>query len=87
MRDPSPQARLFPLRPLDRPVRAQAGRFRQWRRPTLAEFVAEVEHEFGRSVDTTSLFETGIDRSETLSPDEVRALCGQLGVPAEDFGV
>ena len=58
-----------------------------WRSPTFAEFVAQVEHEFGGSVDVSRLFSAGLGSNEHLSPDEVKALCGQLGVPAEDFGV
>ncbi|MDX1500876.1 MAG: hypothetical protein R3325_00840 [Thermoanaerobaculia bacterium] len=85
MRDFSPQARLFPLEPVDRSRHALRGS--RWPGPTFGEFVTELEHEFGSSVDTTSLFLTGLDRRDTLSPAEVKALCAQLGVPAEDFGV
>jgi hypothetical protein len=29
----------------------------------------------------------GYGRSERLTPADIEELCGQLGVPAEDFGV
>ena len=60
---------------------------RSWQRPSFAEFVRQVEHEFGDTVDTSSLYLTHADRNEPLTPNSVRALCEQLGVPAEDFGV
>lgn len=61
--------------------------FRRWRRPTFAQFVRQVEHEFGDSVDTSSLLLTHTDSDEPLPPSSIRALCEFLGVPAEDFGV
>jgi hypothetical protein len=60
---------------------------RDWRRPTLAEFARQVEHEFGDSVDLSSLALAKMDGDETLSPGTVRTLCDLLGVPPEDFGV
>lgn len=58
-----------------------------WSRPTLREFVAQVEQEFGKGVDLSALFHTGLGRNERLSPADVKALCGQLGLPPDDFGV
>ena len=58
----------------------------RWQGPTLGEFVDRVEREFGAPSDLTDLL-SGAGRNEPLAPAEVRALCGQLGVPAEDFGV
>lgn len=65
----------------DREVRAS------WRRPTLAEFVDRVEREFGSTADLGNLPLSGLTRSERLGPGELRDLCAQLGLPAEDFGL
>ena len=59
----------------------------RWSRPTLREFVAQLEHEFGNGVDLSALFHTGLGRNERLTPGDVKALCDQLGLPADDFGV
>jgi hypothetical protein len=58
-----------------------------WRRPTFGEFLEQLEHEFGADVDTSSLLLTGLGPNERLAPSDIKALCAQLGVPAEDFGV
>jgi hypothetical protein len=58
-----------------------------WKRPTLLEFVRQIEHEFGRGVDLTHLRWTGIAREERLEPETIKAFCEQLGIPPEDFGV
>ena len=85
MKHDSAQTRLrllpVPRSPVTLPVTDR------WRGPTFGQFLADVEHEFGSSVDTHSLFLTGIDHAERLTPAEVKELCGRLGVPAEDFGV
>ena len=59
----------------------------RWRGPTVAEFVERVEREFGAAGDLTRLLDDGMLRDEPLAPADVRDLCDQLGVPAEDFGV
>lgn len=60
---------------------------KSWRRPTFAEFVDRVEREFGSTADLGNLPLTGLTRSERLGPGELRDLCGQLGLPPEDFGL
>jgi hypothetical protein len=46
-----------------------------------------VEHEFGLTADLSGLLLLGLGRNERLAPTDIEALCGQLGVPPEDFGV
>ena len=58
-----------------------------WNRPTFGEFLERVQHEFGAAADIAGLLLLGFGRDEQLGPDDIEALCGQLGVPAEDFGV
>ena len=58
-----------------------------WEPPTFAEFVRQIEHEFGDSVDLSSLPLTRADSNQALTPGSVRSLCEVLGVPPEDFGV
>ncbi len=58
-----------------------------WNRPTFGEFLERVQHEFGATVDVAGLLLLGFGRDEPLEPGDIKALCGQLGVPAEDFGV
>ena len=60
---------------------------RRWRRPTFGEFVERVRHEFGPAADLAGLQTTGYGSSDRLNPADIEELCGQLGVPAEDFGV
>lgn len=60
---------------------------RRWKRPTFGEFVERVRHEFGPAADLTGLQWSGYGRNERLNPADIEELCGQLGVPAEDFGV
>lgn len=60
---------------------------RRWKRPTFGEFLEQVEHEFGSAADLNGLLLLGLDRDEPLAPTDIEALCGQLGVPPEDFGV
>lgn len=60
---------------------------RNWEPPTFAEFIRQIEHEFGDTVDLSSLHLTRADRDEPLTPGSVRSLCELLGVPPEDFGV
>jgi len=59
----------------------------RWNRPTFGEFLERVEHEFGAAADLAGLMLLGLGRDEQLEPTDIEALCGQLGVPAEDFGV
>lgn len=59
----------------------------RWDRPTFAEFLERVEHEFGSTADLSALLLLGLGRDERLAPTDIEALCGQLGVPPEDFGV
>lgn len=61
--------------------------FRSWQPPTFAEFLRQIEHEFGDTVDISSLHLTRADRDEPLTPGSVRSLCELVGVPPEDFGV
>ncbi len=58
-----------------------------WSCPTFGEFLDRVEHEFGAPADSSSLLLLGLGRDERLAPSDIEALCGQLGVPPEDFGV
>lgn len=58
-----------------------------WEAPTFGEFVRRLEHEFGQSVDLSTLPLTRADDGDSLSPRSIRALCELLGVPPEDFGV
>lgn len=58
-----------------------------WDRPTFAEFVERLEHQFGLGDEADGFLTAGIGRDEALSPEVIRLLCGQLGVPPEDFGV
>ena len=59
----------------------------QWERPTLGEFVAQIEHRFGSTADPAVLLALGLGRSDTLAPADIRLLCSEIGVPPEDFGV
>lgn len=59
----------------------------RWQGPTLDEFVRRVEQEFGASPELADLLVAEIGADENLQPDDVRVLCSQIGVPAEDFGV
>ena len=72
-----------------RPTRKQSETTTRWNwePPTFAEFVRQIEHEFGDSVDLSSLPLTRADGDEALTPGSVRSLCEVLGVPPEDFGV
>jgi hypothetical protein len=60
---------------------------RDWNRPTFGEFLDRVEHEFGATADLSGLLLLGVDPAERLGPTDIESLCGQLGVPPEDFGV
>lgn len=79
--DGGPWRRGFP------PAGSQALIAADWDRPTFGEFVALVEHQFGLGDEAAGLLAAGIGRDEALSPGAIRRLCGQLGVPPEDFGV
>jgi hypothetical protein len=46
-----------------------------------------LEHEFGGRLDTSVLLLAGVGRNERLKPSDIEALCSQIGLPAEDFGV
>ncbi len=59
----------------------------RWNRPTFGEFIERVQHEFGSAIDVAGLMLLGFGRDEPLEPSDIQVLCGQLGVPAEDFGV
>lgn len=59
----------------------------EWNGPTFGEFLERVEHEFGATADISSILLLGLRRDEQLEPHDIEALCSQLGVPAEDFGV
>lgn len=75
-------------RHVPRPLRPRQARLTLgscWEGPTLAEFIERVEHEFGAAPDFTPMLAG--DRSDPLAPAEIRALCEEIGVPADDFGV
>jgi hypothetical protein len=59
----------------------------RWNSPTFGEFLERVEHEFGVAIDLAGIMMLGLGRDERLDPTDIETLCGQLGVPAEDFGV
>ncbi len=59
----------------------------RWKCPTLGDFMRQVEHEFGYTVDSSILDSAVPVFDERLSPSAVRALCERIGVPPEDFGV
>ena len=59
----------------------------RWSSPTFGEFLERVEHEFGSAADLNGLLLLGLGREEHLAPTDIEVLCGQLGVPPEDFGV
>ena len=59
----------------------------EWNGPTVGEFLDRVQHEFGAAADLSGLLLLGLGRDEQLEPTDIEALCSQLGVPAEDFGV
>lgn len=67
--------------------RSTAPAARTWQRPTFEEFLAQLEHEFGGRLDTSVLLMAGVGRNERLTPGDIEALCSQIGLPAEDFGV
>ena len=67
--------------------RATAPAVGDWRGPTFGEFLAQLEHEFGGRLDTSVLLSAGVGRNERLAPSDIEALCSQIGLPAEDFGV
>lgn len=69
-----------------RPLQTQLTLGSRWQGPTLKEFIERVEREFGAAPDLTGLLRAD-DRHQSLRPAEVRVLCEQIGVPAEDFGV
>jgi hypothetical protein len=72
-----------------------------WQGPTLGEFLARAESEFGAAArhaaaaDVAALSTrarsagslTGLASGERLSPGSLRELCRSWGLPAEDFGV
>ena len=60
---------------------------RGWKRPTFGEFVERLEREFGITHRRNGLHFAGVTRGEELEPSDVRTLCLQIGVPAEDFGI
>jgi hypothetical protein len=69
------------------PSGAEEGPYRHFQRPTLGEFIRQLEHEFGGSLDVSALDHTGLANDEDLSPRELEALCRQIGVPPGDFGL
>lgn len=60
---------------------------RPWTGPTVGEFSRHIEHQFGMSAETVSPFLAGLGREERLGAADVRAVCEQLGLPPEDFGL
>ena len=67
--------------------RSTAPAVRPWQRPTFGEFLAQLEHEFGGRLDTSVLLTETSIRAAALAPSDIEALCSQIGLPAEDFGV
>lgn len=60
---------------------------RGWKRPTFGEFVERLQREFGITIRRNGLHFAGVTRGEELEPSDIRTLCLQVGVPAEDFGI
>lgn len=58
-----------------------------WKHPTFGEFVERLEREFGITIRRNGLHSMGVRRTDRLAPSDIRALCSQVGVPAEDFGI
>jgi hypothetical protein len=58
-----------------------------WDRPTVAEFIQRVEHQFGFDADATGLLLDGYRGSDRLAEEDIRLLCDRLGLPATEFGV
>ena len=86
---PLPRKQTLPLTPTQSPCAGSleaTGSYR-WKSPTLAEFIRQVEHQFGDTFGPTGLYWTGLAPDELLPPNTVRAFCEQFGVPPEDFGV
>ena len=54
---------------------------------TFREFATRMENEFGVRASGSGLLATGFRASDKLEPYDIRCLCDQVGVPAEDFGV
>jgi len=69
------------------PSGAEDGPYRHFKRPTLGEFIRQLEHEFGGQLDVSALNHTGLANDEDLSPRELEALCRQLGIPPGDLGL
>lgn len=69
-----------------RPMQTQLTLGSRWQGPTIREFIDRVEREFGAAPDLTGFLRDS-DGHQSLKPGEVRVLCDQIGVPAEDFGV
>lgn len=76
------------LGPIPRPqVQTKLTLGSHWQGPTLSEFCERVEREFGASTEIMGLPVAPGGSDESLAPSDVRLLCDQLGIPAEDFGV
>ena len=58
-----------------------------WTGPTVGEFSRRIEHQFGVGSDLVGPFLAGLSGSERMGAEDVRAVCEQLGLPPEDFGV
>ena len=59
-----------------------------WRRLTFGEFASRLEREFGVAATAASgLGSAGFSSRDRLEPSDIRWLCNQVGVPAEDFGI
>jgi len=76
---------LLPKQSTGDPPRTRA--IESWQPPTFAEFVRQLEHEFGDSIDLSSLPLTSADGDQALTPRSIRSLCELVGVPPEDLGV
>ena len=80
-RTPSPAPDVLPF------IRANRPLLTDWEGPTFGEFLDRVQHQFGSAADLSTLLLMGLGRDERLAPSDIEALCMQLGIPAEDFGV
>lgn len=59
----------------------------RWPRLTFGDFTSRIEREFGVSPSGSALLRSGFYLHDKLDPGDIRCLCAQVGVPAEDFGV
>lgn len=59
----------------------------RWRRLTFGEFASRLQREFGVATAASGLGSAGFRSRDRLEPSDIRWLCDQVGIPAEDFGI